>query len=137
MGTRILLAEDENGLRIAFTILLEDEGYEINAVKDGLEAWAAIQTNTYDLVLSDIRMPGMTGLQLLEEVKKMPGHPEMVLLTAYGTIENAQQALKHGAREILIKPFSNDDLKRTIRHILQRPKRSSVKSTNGKGPLKP
>jgi len=119
VSTRILIAEDELGIRTALTMLLEEEGYEITTVKDGEQAIEAIRAEHFDLVISDIRMPGMNGLQLLEEIRKLPAAPEIVIITAYGSIETAIQALKNGARDFLIKPFSNELLKMTVARTLK------------------
>lgn len=119
MGAHILIAEDEMGLRTALCLLLEGEGYQVTAVQDGLEAIDRLRTATYDLLLTDVRMPGLTGLQLLEEVAKLPhDRPEIILFTANGTIETVIEALKHGARDFLLKPFSNEILKLTIQKAL-------------------
>jgi two-component system, sensor histidine kinase len=119
MPANILIAEDEAGIRTALTILLEGEGYAVKTVKDGDEALAAVRGEHYDLLISDIRMPGINGLQLLEEVAKVPGRPEIIVMTAYGSIETAIQALKTGARDFLLKPFSNDLLKMTVQRALK------------------
>jgi signal transduction histidine kinase len=119
VSARILIAEDEVGIRTALTILLEEDGYEIQTVKDGDEAIEAIRAERYDLVISDIRMPGLSGLQLLEEIQKLPAGPDMVIITAYGSIETAIQALKNGARDFLLKPFSNELLKMTVSRTLR------------------
>lgn len=119
MPANILIAEDEAGIRTALTILLEGEGYAVKTVKDGDEALAAVRGEHYDLLISDIRMPGINGLQLLEEVSKVPGRPEIIVMTAYGSIETAIEALKNGARDFLLKPFSNDLLKMTVQRALK------------------
>lgn len=119
MNANILIAEDEIGIRTALTLLLEEEGYVIRTVKDGLEAMEALRGEKYDLLISDIRMPGLSGLELLEEIRKLPYSPEIIMMTAYGTIETAIHALKNGARDFLLKPFSNDLLKMTIRRALE------------------
>lgn len=119
MGADILIADDELGIRTALSFLLEEEGYEVKTVKDGDEALAAVRGEHYDLVISDMRMPGVNGLQLLEEIAKVPGKPEIIIMTAYGSIETAIQALKNGARDFLLKPFSNDLLKMTVRRALK------------------
>jgi signal transduction histidine kinase len=115
----ILIAEDEIGIRTALTLLLEGEGYGIKTVNDGEAAIEAIREGSFDLVISDIRMPGLNGLQLLDEINKLTAGPEMIIMTAYGSIETAIQALKNGARDFLLKPFSNDLLKMTVSRVLK------------------
>lgn len=118
-NARILVAEDEIGVRTALTILLEEEGYEVKTAKDGYEAISLVRGENIDLVVSDIRMPGLSGLQFLEEVRKLPVGPEIILITAYGSVETAIQAMKKGARDFLLKPFSNDLMKMTVRRVLE------------------
>ncbi|NTV53127.1 MAG: response regulator [Candidatus Firestonebacteria bacterium] len=120
MNAKILVAEDEVGIRMALTILLEEEGYQVVTACDGNEALAVVRAKEFDLVISDIRMPGMSGLQFLEEVNKIPSAPEIILMTAFGSVETAIQAMKKGARDFLIKPFSNDLLKMTVKRVLER-----------------
>lgn len=119
MNAKILIAEDEIGIRTALTILLEEEGYQVTTAKDGNEAMDVVRGKEIDLVVSDIRMPGMSGLQFLEEVRKLPYGPEIILITAFGSVETAIQAMKKGARDFLLKPFSNDLMKMTVRRVLE------------------
>lgn len=119
VSAKILIAEDEIGIRTALTILLEEEGYQVTTAKDGHEAMDVVRGKEIDLVVSDIRMPGMSGLQFLEEVRKLPYGPEIILITAFGSVETAIQAMKKGARDFLLKPFSNDLMKMTVRRVLE------------------
>jgi len=119
VNAKILVAEDEIGIRTALTILLEEEGYQVTTAKDGNEAMDVVRGKEIDLVVSDIRMPGMSGLQFLEEVRKLPCGPEIILITAFGSVETAIQAMKKGARDFLLKPFSNDLMKMTVRRVLE------------------
>lgn len=119
MGARILVAEDELGIRTALTLLLEEEGYQVTTARDGNEAMDVVRGKEIDLVVSDIRMPGMSGLEFLEEVRKLPYGPEFILITAFGSVETAIQAMKRGARDFLLKPFSNDLMKMTVRRVLE------------------
>lgn len=120
MNERILIVEDELGIRTALQMLLEEEGYKIHCLDNGKDALNLLQGEEYDLVISDIRMPGISGLDTLEEICKMPGCPEVIMMTAYGTIETAIKAMKIGARDFLVKPFSNDLLKMTVCRVLER-----------------
>jgi len=119
LDTKLLIADDEVGIRTALELLLEEEGYSVTTVPDGKRAIELIRGEEFDLVISDVRMPGASGLEILEEIRKMTGGPDMIIMTAYGSIETAIQALKNGARDFLIKPFSNDLLKMTIQRALQ------------------
>lgn len=119
MSAKLLIADDEIGIRTALELLLEEEGYSITTVPDGKKAIELIRGEEFDLVISDVRMPGASGLEILEEIRRMTGGPDLIIMTAYGSIETAIQALKNGARDFLIKPFSNDLLKMTIQRALQ------------------
>ncbi|MCK5219414.1 response regulator [bacterium] len=119
MNERILIVEDEYSIRTALEILLEEEGYEINCLDNGSEAINLLQGKNYDLVISDIRMPGISGLDMLKEIRKLPSCPGVIMITAYGTIETAIKAMKMGAGDFLVKPFSNDLLKMTVCRVLE------------------
>ena len=107
---RILVVDDESGMRVGLTEALERAGFAVTAVDGGTAALAALAGGGYALVLSDMRMPGMTGAELLAAVHaRSPGLP-MVMMTAYGTVEDAVAAMKAGARDFLTKPFSPQDL---------------------------
>jgi DNA-binding NtrC family response regulator len=116
---RILVVDDESGMRIGLTETLERGGFAVTAVDAGAAALAALERSGYALVLSDMRMPAMTGAELLAAVQaRHPGLP-MVMMTAYGTVEDAVAAMKAGAREFLTKPFSPQDLLHLVRNILR------------------
>ena len=116
---RILVVDDESGMRIGLTETLERAGYAVTAVESGAAALAALERGAYALVLSDMRMPRMGGAELLTTVQtRHPGLP-MVMMTAYGTVEDAVAAMKGGARDFLTKPFSPQDLLHLVRGILR------------------
>lgn len=119
MNERILIVEDELGIRTALEMLLEEEGYEIRCLDNGQEAVKLLQGEEYDLVISDIRMPGISGLDMLKEISKLPRRPGIIMMTAYATVETAIQAMKMGAGDFLVKPFSNDLLKMTVYRALE------------------
>jgi DNA-binding NtrC family response regulator len=115
---RILVVDDERGMRLGVTEVLERHGFAVTAVDSGTAALAALADGGYALVLSDMRMPVMTGPELLAAVQERhPGLP-MVMMTAYGTVEDAVAAMKAGARDFLTKPFSPPDLVHLVRNIL-------------------
>lgn len=116
---QILLVEDDVSLRSAIeSFLSSDKQYTIKAVGDAGAARDEIEKTSYDLILSDIRMPGGTGYDLLELAKKVrPGVP-FVIMTAYGTIEQAVSAMKNGAYDFLLKPFQLSTLENVIKSAL-------------------
>jgi len=114
---RLLIVDDEKNIRRHLETFFVSCGHEVRLAESGAEALKAIaQGGPPDLVLSDFRMAEMNGLELLNEIKR--GHPEtlVVLMTAFGTVENAVSAMKAGAYDYLTKPFTLDQ----IRHVIDR-----------------
>jgi DNA-binding NtrC family response regulator len=119
MMERILVVDDESSMRLGLTEVLERAGFAVTAVDSGAAALDALAAQRHALVLSDMRMPVMTGTQLLATVRtRHPGLP-MVMMTAYGTVEDAVSAMKAGAREFLTKPFSPQEVLHVVRALLE------------------
>ncbi len=116
---RILVVDDESGMRVGLTETLERGGFAVTAVDSGTAALATLERGGYALVLSDMRMPGMGGAELLAAVHARSPELPMVMMTAYGTVEDAVAAMKAGARDFLTKPFSPQDLLHLVRGILR------------------
>jgi DNA-binding NtrC family response regulator len=118
---RILVVDDERALRLAVSEVLERSGFAVTAVDSGTAALTALAEGGFALVISDMRMPIMTGAELLAAVQERhPGLP-MVMMTAYGTVEDAVAAMKAGARDFLTKPFAPPDLVHLVRNVLADP----------------
>ncbi len=117
-GGRILIVDDDSAMRRALVEVLGRGGFEAVQVPSGQEALHRLATEPCDLVVSDLRMPGIGGLNLLREIRRQ--HPELpvILITAYGTIEDAVTAMKLGAQDFLTKPFSPQDLFQLVRRAL-------------------
>src|SRR3990167_5966001 len=110
----ILIADDSAAIREVPSELLRQRGYQTIAVSNGAEALQAVESEPVDLVLTDVRMPGMGGLNLLEKIQvRMPDIP-VVLLTAWPSVEVTVQALRLGARDFLTKPTSSRELLRVV-----------------------
>jgi len=107
---RILVADDEEAIRGSVSLLLQEEGYEVTAVPSGEEALARCAAQPYDLVLTDIRMAGMSGIDLLKEIRRLYSGTEVIIMTSYASLETAVLALRSGAYDYLIKPFEELDL---------------------------
>ena len=116
---RILLAEDDEIMRITLSDWLVKNGWSVDEAEDGKKALSLIKKNTYQLVLSDIRMPGLDGQQLLEQVKEQAPGTDVILMTAYGGTEDAVACLKMGAADYILKPFDMDDLTIRIKRLLE------------------
>ncbi|MCK4507391.1 MAG: sigma-54-dependent Fis family transcriptional regulator, partial [Desulfuromonadales bacterium] len=117
---RILIVDDEDGMRRLLGRVLTREGYETSTVGSGAEALRLVANERFDLVVTDIKMPEMDGLQLLEELKEFEPSLPIIVMTAYGTIENAVQALRFGAYDYIAKPFETDEIKLTVAKALER-----------------
>ncbi|MDD3800762.1 MAG: sigma-54-dependent transcriptional regulator [Desulfuromonas sp.] len=114
----LLVVDDEVSLREFLCLMLEGEGYQVDSAADGAQALQRLEQQAYDLVLTDLRMPGTDGLELLRQVQRLRTDTLVVLMTAYATAEQAVEAMKQGAYDYLIKPFKNDELRLVIRKAL-------------------
>ncbi|HPB38521.1 MAG TPA: response regulator, partial [Syntrophorhabdus sp.] len=113
----ILIVEDEETQRSLLSGLLQKEGYTVEEAGNGANAIDLFRTKTIDLVLLDFKLPDMDGLAILKGVKEINPEVEIIMITAYGSIENAVNALKAGASEYLTKPIDLDDLLFKIKKI--------------------
>ncbi|RJX18946.1 MAG: sigma-54-dependent Fis family transcriptional regulator [Desulfobulbus sp.] len=116
---RILLAEDDEIMRITVQDRLARHQWEVDAVAGGREAADRLQKHNYHLVISDIRMPGMDGLQLLDLVRQSAPYTDIIMMTAYGSVEDAIACLQRGAADYILKPFNMDDLVIRVSRILE------------------
>jgi two-component system NtrC family response regulator len=117
MKRTILVAEDEEKMRRILEINLQDQ-YRILLAKDGEEAFQLFKENEVNLLLTDMRMPGRDGLNLLHEVKRLRPEVPVILITAYGTIESAVDAMKEGATDYLLKPIKMEEVEWVIARAL-------------------
>lgn len=107
---KILLAEDEKILRVSLEKTLVNSGHRVVSCNDGTSAQEVLEEDVFDLVLTDLKMPGADGLEILRLVKDLTPGTSVILMTAHGTVESAVEALKLGAHDYLTKPFSQDEL---------------------------
>lgn len=115
----ILIADDESKMRKILSLALQEEGHEILEAKDAKQACDIIGTTSLSLVISDLRMPEGGGMAVLEAVQKINHYTPVIILTAYGTIENAVETLKNGATDYLLKPCDLDEIKMAVTKALQ------------------
>lgn len=106
----ILLAEDDEIMRITISDRLKQSGWQVDETDNGVKAADLIQRRQYHLIISDIRMPGMDGLQLLKKIQSLSPDSDVIMMTAYGSVENAIECMKRGAADYILKPFDMDDL---------------------------
>src|SRR5437867_2206593 len=117
MKRRILVVEDEEKLCRVLELQLSSSGFEVEkcgAAEDALKC-----VDRVDLVLTDLRLPGMDGLQLLASIRQQNAHVPVIVMTAFGTIETAVEAMKAGATDFLLKPFSLDHLMTVVHKALE------------------
>ncbi|MBN1504119.1 MAG: sigma-54-dependent Fis family transcriptional regulator, partial [Candidatus Eisenbacteria bacterium] len=119
MTFRILVADDDESLRQVIEFSLKQEGYDVRAVADGERALELLKHERFDLLLSDMRMPGLSGLELLMRALDLDREIKVILITAYATVQEAVQAVKLGAFDYLTKPFEKEELSVTIQKALQ------------------
>src|SRR4030042_3839415 len=115
----ILIVDDEKNYLVVLEALLSPEGYEIITADNARSALRLIEESDLDLVLTDMKMPGGSGMELLEQCKKINPEVPVIMMTAYGTIEMAVQAMKKHAYDYITKPFQNEELKVTIQKALE------------------
>ena len=114
----ILIVDDESGIRESLSGVLEDEGYKASTAQSGEECLELLRKSHYDVVLLDIWMPGIDGLEVLEKIKEFEDRPEVVMISGHGSIESAVRATKLGAFDFIEKPLSVEKTLLTVKHAL-------------------
>ena len=122
---KILIVDDELVVRESLYHWFSREGYHTQSAKSGKEALEKLETENFDTLFVDMKMPGMSGFELLEIVKKRYPDTAVVIITAYGSIDTAVQAMKIGASDYLLKPFKPDQLSLIMEKISQQIKLAS------------
>jgi len=120
MAQQILLVDDEEGIRKVLSISLADKGYHVSAAKDGLEALNIFRETGPTIVLTDIKMPGMDGIQLLKEIKKESPRTQVIMITGHGDMKLAIQSLKFDATDFVTKPIDDDVLEIALKRANER-----------------
>jgi DNA-binding NtrC family response regulator len=119
MKIKVLLADDETAFRVTFAQVLTEEGISVDAVEDGLQAIDAARRTVYDVAILDIQMPGADGIKALQEIVKIRPQTRVIMITAYGTVDMAVEAIKLGACDYVMKPVLFDDILIKIRQQCQ------------------
>ena len=120
MPDRILVVDDEpNMLRLLKTILMDKTGYEVTTTNNPLEVSKLLQDSHYDLVVTDLKMPLVDGIDLIGIVKNIDDAMPIIVITAYGTIETAEEAIQKGAYDFITKPFRKETILITIKRALE------------------
>jgi DNA-binding NtrC family response regulator len=116
---RVLVVDDDESLRRVTQVQLEQAGYEVSVASDGAGALATLQKSAQDLVLSDLKMPGMSGLDLLQKIRAEYPDTVVVMITAFGSVDTAVEAMKAGAYDYITKPVRTDELELVVQRSLQ------------------
>ena len=115
----ILIVDDDPEFRANLTEILADAGYETDTASTGSEAIEKAATRSFDAILLDLIMPGMSGMEVLIELKKLGPKSKIIMITAFATVDNAVRAIKRGASDYIAKPFNIDDLLVSIKLVLE------------------
>jgi len=119
MGNHILIIDDEKNYLLILEAILEEEGYTVTALGDPVMAMTYLEESEVDVVITDMKMPGMTGQEVLESVRRHHPHIPVMIMTAFGTIDRAVEAMKSGSFDYITKPFSNDEILLSVRKALK------------------
>jgi DNA-binding NtrC family response regulator len=117
----ILVVDDETGPRESLRMILKPL-YDVHTAADGQEALQFIGNENVDLVTLDLRMPGLSGIEVLQEIKKLKNDIEVIIITGYGTLANAREAIRYGAVDFISKPFNVADIIAIISKSFERRK---------------
>jgi len=116
----ILIVDDEASMRELLQIMLERDGYQVQCAEDGAVAFELLKNNEFDLLISDIQMPKLTGIELLRLLREQDLDQTVLMITAFSSTEEAVEAMKLGAYDYITKPFKNDEIRLVIRNALER-----------------
>ena len=114
----ILVTEDDEKMRNGLVEILKEEGYNVDSADNGQKGLELIKKKDYDVVLTDLIMPVMGGMELLRNIEQIKPGTSVIIITAFGTIENAVEAIKVGASDYITKPFKIDEVQSKIKKVL-------------------
>jgi two-component system response regulator PilR (NtrC family) len=119
MKANILVVDDERSIRDSLKMVLQEEGYEAQTAADGKEAMSLLEQNDYDILITDLKMPGMDGMELTKQCLQVYPQTSVIIITAYGSLETAIEALRLGAHDYILKPFDFDDVLLKIQRLIK------------------
>jgi DNA-binding NtrC family response regulator len=120
MGKSILVVDDDRLIRSLISTILKEDGHRVEEAESGKSGLEKFQAADFDLVVTDLRMPDLSGLDLIREGRKLRPESRWIIITAYGSIGNAVEAMKVGASDYLTKPFgSPEELRHVVRRVLR------------------
>ena len=110
----ILVVDDERNYLLVLEALLSEEGYQVITAEGARRGIELLQENDLDVVLTDMKMPGMDGMEFMERIRQRQADLPVIMMTAFGSVEKAVEAMRKGAFDYIVKPFKNEELKLTI-----------------------
>ena len=119
MAEKILIVDDEKIIRESLSYILKKEGYEVEEAENGLVAHEMLLKNSYDLVITDLEMPGMKGIDLLEKIKQINIQTSVIIITAFGSLNTAIAALRNGASDYILKPVEFDEIILKVKKLFE------------------
>lgn len=119
--TKILIIDDEINISKTIAATFSEAEYQTEICRDGAAAWEKIKQESWDIVFLDIRLPGLSGIDIIKRIHDNNLKLQVIIITAYGSVENAVQAMKHGAVDFLEKPLEPEILRQTVKSVLSRP----------------
>lgn len=119
MNPRILVVDDEQDICKALTFLLKREGYDVASVNSGEEAISRLERESFDVVITDLKMGKLDGMAVLERAKEINPELPVIMMTAFASIESAVEAMKKGAVDYIVKPFHNEEIRLTVKRVLE------------------
>ncbi len=122
MSEKIRVVDDDELIRKSLAEVLRMSGYVVESAQDGPGALEILKRGEFDVVITDLKMPGMDGLGLLKRIKENFSDVDIIIATSYGTIETAVDAMKYGATDYITKPIIDEEIKLVLRDILSRRK---------------
>ncbi|NMM55078.1 response regulator [Paenibacillus aquistagni] len=123
---KVLIVDDQNGIRVLLMEVFSGEGYEAYQASNGKEALELVQQVTPDIVLLDMKIPGMDGLEILKQIKQMKPDMNVIMMTAYGELDMIKEATDLGALMHFTKPFDIDEMRVAVNMTLEGTKSSTV-----------
>jgi len=115
---KILIIDDEAIVRVSCKKCLVPEGYDVDSAENGIAGLRLVESNTYDLILTDLKMPDMDGIEFLAKIKETHPKAKVIMITGYSTSEHAEMAIKSGAYNYIEKPFTPETLVKAVKEAL-------------------
>ncbi len=123
MAEKLLIVEDEDTLCKSLQRVFSKEGYEVDRADSAESAFKLLEGNSYDLIITDIILPGISGIELMTKYRETNPAQKVIIITAYASLTTAVEALKAGASDFIIKPLMHDEMKRAVSRVLHKPER--------------